>query len=481
MSLNSRLVIVFLSAVLARVVFHQITGFIADDAFITFRYARNLSEGLGFVYNQGEPVMGTSTPLFTLLLASFSVAGISPITSALAISILAAGVTATILYRFALSLRFTRMAFLLPLAYILFPRSVVADTCGMETALFTMFVAGAFYFQHRGLIIYAAAMATMATATRPEGAFLLALLLVFDLYYHREQWGKCLIVPMILLVPWLVFSWIYFGTPVPNSIPGKLALYSQFDISTPLESFVYIMAWHNPFGWILTAAVVAGARWLNKKQNFGWLEITWLLTMVLFYTFSQTVVFFWYIAPIYPIYLLFAVASLPMLFDYLAEKRYPRLKDRSAPFVIAVTVLLVGALALGNYRPIEYYSRYQNTLEDVHLQIGRFLFQNTKKSDLIAAEDIGYIGYYSHRRILDRDGLVSSATRVYNRQAAYADLIYDFEPDWVVAGRASPISGFISDSLFLSEYQRDTTFGRAQWRYDVFRRKKQSSAPDTGL
>ena len=63
LSINSRLVIVFLSAVLARVVFHHITGFIADDAFITFRYARNLAAGLGFVYNQGEPVMGTSTPL----------------------------------------------------------------------------------------------------------------------------------------------------------------------------------------------------------------------------------------------------------------------------------------------------------------------------------------------------------------------------------------------------------------------------------
>ncbi|MCB0187901.1 MAG: hypothetical protein KDE31_26715, partial [Caldilineaceae bacterium] len=40
-----------------------------DDAFITYRYAENLATGQGFVYNAGERLLGTSTPLYTLLLA----------------------------------------------------------------------------------------------------------------------------------------------------------------------------------------------------------------------------------------------------------------------------------------------------------------------------------------------------------------------------------------------------------------------------
>jgi len=36
-----------------------------DDAYITFRYARNLADGLGFVYNPGQQVLGTTTPLYT--------------------------------------------------------------------------------------------------------------------------------------------------------------------------------------------------------------------------------------------------------------------------------------------------------------------------------------------------------------------------------------------------------------------------------
>jgi hypothetical protein len=40
-----------------------------DDAYITFRYARNLLEGNGLVFNPGEPVLGTTTPVYALLMA----------------------------------------------------------------------------------------------------------------------------------------------------------------------------------------------------------------------------------------------------------------------------------------------------------------------------------------------------------------------------------------------------------------------------
>src|SRR5664280_286755 len=40
-----------------------------DDAYITYRYAENIARGLGYVFNPGERVEGTSTFLFTLLLA----------------------------------------------------------------------------------------------------------------------------------------------------------------------------------------------------------------------------------------------------------------------------------------------------------------------------------------------------------------------------------------------------------------------------
>src|SRR5688500_14582447 len=45
------------------------TNYIEEDAFITFRFAEQLAAGHGFVYNVGEPIYGTTTPLFTILLS----------------------------------------------------------------------------------------------------------------------------------------------------------------------------------------------------------------------------------------------------------------------------------------------------------------------------------------------------------------------------------------------------------------------------
>ena len=43
--------------------------FIQDDAFISFRYARNLVDGHGLVFNPGERVEGYTNFLWTVLMA----------------------------------------------------------------------------------------------------------------------------------------------------------------------------------------------------------------------------------------------------------------------------------------------------------------------------------------------------------------------------------------------------------------------------
>ena len=47
----------------------EMSWFLTDDAFISFRYVRNLLEGHGLVFNPGERVEGYSNFLWTLELA----------------------------------------------------------------------------------------------------------------------------------------------------------------------------------------------------------------------------------------------------------------------------------------------------------------------------------------------------------------------------------------------------------------------------
>jgi hypothetical protein len=69
---------------------------VVDDAYITFRYAENIAAGKGFVFNpQDGPVQGTSTPLFTLLLAAGRLAGLPCGAATLLLSVLGGALTYT--------------------------------------------------------------------------------------------------------------------------------------------------------------------------------------------------------------------------------------------------------------------------------------------------------------------------------------------------------------------------------------------------
>lgn len=465
-STSRNLLIIFFLTVLARIVFHYFTGYVADDAYITFRYAENLAAGEGFVYNAGQHVLGTSTPFFTLLLALLTFMGMSVVKAALTVSVAASGLTAMVLYRFAQSLRFTRFAWFPALAYILWPRSIPADVSGMETAVFALFVISAFYFQHKRLDIYAIGMATLASVTRPEGLGLVILLVLYNWYRRPERAAYYLLIPLILLVPWLTFSHFYFGSIIPNSVLAKLALYSHDNLGSLWSRLVFIMAFHTPIGWALLVASLSGGYWLYKKQNFGGTEIAWLVAVILFYTFSRTVLFFWYVAPIYPLYLLFGTAALPFACD-----RWAWLARRWRVARIVIGTAMVVLVIIGNVKPFTYYHDLQILQLQAHKAIGIYLSAKASPEQVVAAEDIGYMGFYSKLTILDRDGLVSPQVIPYNEKGEYEQIVLDFRPDWVVAARPGPYSGFITDSLFLARYVEDTAFSAGSYEYCVFERK----------
>lgn len=456
---------VFVAAVAVRLLFYALTAFTADDAFITFRYAANIASGNGFVYNLGERVLGTTTPLFTLILSFFALADLPLPQSALIISLIASGLTAVVMYRFALLLRFTHFALLPPVLYILWPRSVAVDGCGMETALFTLLVTAAFYFQHQAKPYYAVGMATLASVTRPEGFLALGILLIMQAVKNSASLVRLLLLPATILIPWFSFAYWYFGSIVPHSMTAKLALYSHAGTLDTWNRFVYLLGWHNPVGIALFIAAIPGWYWLRKKQGIGVWAPAWLLGFICFLGSTPTRLFPWYVVPVYPIYLLLASATG----CFIAE----RLEMNAASIQKSmryVTILILLPLGVGVYQQVRHYREFQEVLETVHKEIGLYLYRNAAQNDIVAAEDIGYVGYYSGLRILDRDGLVSPESVPYNRVGEYGNLIYDRHPDWVVAAEGSPISGFVADSLFRSMYRHEQRFERHAIAYSIYAR-----------
>src|SRR5262245_7250535 len=78
--------------------------FVSDDAYISFRYARNLAEHGQLVFNLGERVEGYTNFLWTLLLAGGIKLGVSPVVASRFLGVAFAVGTLAVAVRLALRL-----------------------------------------------------------------------------------------------------------------------------------------------------------------------------------------------------------------------------------------------------------------------------------------------------------------------------------------------------------------------------------------
>lgn len=216
---------------------------VCDDAFISYRYALNLVEGHGLVYNAGERVEGYSNFLWTLWCVVPIVLGIRCETWTMMSGIVCYAGTLTLLgdtsRRLGKKLGTTSI---LPIAAILCAAPAdmaVFATSGLETSLFTMlatagfwvFVSGETSGRHRPIV--AGFVMTLAALTRPDGVIFGAVLGAAFLTLANPRWRTALsyaaafAIPHAAFVTWRIW---YYGDFFPNTYyakSGNLAWWSQ--------------------------------------------------------------------------------------------------------------------------------------------------------------------------------------------------------------------------------------------------------------
>ena len=212
---------------------------VIDDAYIIFRYAQNLLNGNGLVFNPGEPVFGITTPLFALLLATLGApmgGAAAPFpTLALAVNALADAGTCLLLIRLGRALDRPPAGILAALVWAVAPMSVTFAIGGMETSVFILLTTATLYFHSSRQPAAAALCAGLSLTTRPDALIFIGF---WMLERARQAWGSGrrdrthppigaaeiagFLAPVAL---WAVFAWSTYGSPIPNSIVAKTSAY----------------------------------------------------------------------------------------------------------------------------------------------------------------------------------------------------------------------------------------------------------------
>ncbi len=455
-----------------------------DDAFITFRYSRNIVGGAGFVYNAGARTLGTTTPLYTLLMA-----GIGWVTGsdnypwfALIVNALADAITAVLLAL--LVYRATRRISLAAVAggvWAVNPMSVTFAVGGMETSVGILWAVTAFYLYVMRRERWMAFVAALGILTRIDTALWVGLLFLHQFVtrwretrgvsplMRRIPWPSWLIF-VGTLAPWYVFSWAYFGTLFSRSLAAKQVAYKvdalqaftrlAQNAATPFFEHHTLGVPGIMIGIVLYPALASvGTLFAARRYPRSVPYLLYVWVYILIFSVMNPLMFRWYLTPILPAYFLAILFGVWALVDALGTRLgRPSLVPVALSGIGVVFVLLsLNAWTLhpdhGQDRPApdmawnDIEINYRRIGEELRTQYG------VTPETLVASGDIGAIGYYSRARILDTVGLVTPEIGHYYpfddsllaEGANYAvppAIILDYRPAYVVM-----MKGYIANSL----------------------------------
>lgn len=415
---------------------------IYDDAFITYRYSQNMAQGLGLVFNPGaswEPVLGTTTPGYAVLLSLPCWLGVPVIQSSLLINILCDAMSALLIMHL---LRARPIAAILSvLAFAVIPEVGRISVGGMESPLFVLLALGAVTALEARRFSLAGWLAALDCTVRPEAVMLVVLLAVLYLRSWNQTLRFFTPVAIVGVTCTLVLSSIY-GNPIPQSVRAKAGTHG---LGPHLRRVSAILA--QGFGPSFAMRAAAPLAGLGFLLTFVWRTpargvVAFGLAIVASYCAAGVKTWGWYFYVPLTAWCIALGIGVDAVIEFFARARPTWRLDslgRSASLVLAA--LVVTAVGLFTWmHPDRVTPRVYRAMDEWLAK------ENiTRDKPIILASDIGAIGFFSDTRILDSEGLVWPDARQYREQV---DVIKEHLPEYVMlVVTAYRIDRFVNDPV----------------------------------
>lgn len=443
------LILIIVSAVLIRLFYWVYTGRTWEDALITVLHSENAVRGLGLTHvHPGEPPLhGFTSPLSVLLPLAGDVIQVGFGLSLLKIvSALCGGLAAWLGARLCLHLGVPRVLALMAAAYLAFEHhQIMWGMAGMETQVATVAYLYSIECLLRGTQWQKGLSLGFAMLARPDAAIWVGMACAVELRRASKSraWRNLLPVAgglTLLYAPWLIFTFLYYGSPVPNTIIAKSLGYPSvsaqlaalpamakasfighrlFSIFITLgpsydgngTHFQPLWDHYAIAGLAILVAMAGVAAALRRRHIDALLIYAFLAVYTLYLTFCVGINFGWYRLPVAAVGIIGAAYGLSWVMErFLAEPVRQR-----AMAVVAVAYIASIALVLPTtMRSDKYIQRY---VEDGgRAAVGRYVGSVSNPNEEVGAEPLGYLAYYSRRPVLDYPGLCSRKVVRYLRE-----------------------------------------------------------------
>ena len=479
-------------------------GWSMDDPFITYRYAENLADGHGPVFNIGDPVEGHSTPLLVLILAVAHGLGLALPTFAPALGIACAlGALGAMFWRLrreddAGAPAPIRLAGLYVLA-LNGPFALYAVS-GMETPLYALLcllalIACANEMETGGGRLPASALlGALAALTRPEGALVFTVCLIARAIWRfqgqgRDRWGRIALSAGVFAAlggTFLVWRVAYYGDWLPNTYYAKMT-------GEPLSARLVRglgYAWSAlamSGGALAVGALAWGAAraWSGSPLRLAVCGFCAAHLLFILVSGGDWMVGGRFIAPLAPALAWLIQDALRAFWRAAQCWRRPARWRWGA--VALAALCLAGALwaERRETRPVMTLLR-AGALHQPYIAAGRWLAEYGRPDQTVASMEAGIVPYYSGLRLLDMGGLMDRHIARLEGEHMYktdTDYILEQAPDFVFMQlRATdppqayypdgPDKALLAHPAFLARYRIAQTWPRGANPMALFERQR---------
>ena len=387
-------------------------GFPLDDAWIHQIYARNLGLHGMMAFSPGQPSTGSTSVAWTVLLAAGYLLRIPFFIWTYFWGSIFAVATALVAAR--LSQNYFggfRNAVIVAVICILEWHLAWAAVSGMEIGLFTFLTLLFFLLLNRDISPFIVGGLTgIIVLVRPEGIFL-AFVYGLKLLLTRSREIKHILLDAaafalafsILISPWIVFNFTYSHRPFPNTISAKFIQYGYpwspaKSLKYLWDAFIYFV--NGPLMLLVPGAGFAIYNAVRTKATPHFYPLAWSLTLIGLYAVALPAIYDQgrYLMPLIPLITIYGIEGLRQLLERFARTSL----SRSTIWISLFGMIL--ALWINGASDYAYRIQLFNT---VHMQAAQWINVNTPQDAIIATHDIGIIGYYTERQIVDLAGLIT--------------------------------------------------------------------------
>lgn len=449
-----------------RFIINGVTYFtLVDDAMISMRYARNLSLGHGLVWNVGEtPVQGFTNTGWVFLMSfihllNFPENLISLFVMIISLIIIIASLLIfhSICSEIIPKNEFTNLFSVLLIGFY-FPL-VYWTLRGMEVGAISLLVSLAIFIQlktnlsiiKKNLLI--SIIFFLLLLIRIDTIVFISALLFFQFFYSHEKKNVFIqaSVVIISLISIIIFQYIYFGYPFPNTYYLKLGNVTTFErfISGINNLFLYSI---EDF-WVPLIIVLLFI--FKNKFSFPKYFILFILL------FISGVIYSLYTGGDYAEihvggtnrYILVGMPYLFILCSYSLERLIRNSKLSFSKNIIVGLLFLTIFLSSSGNEWINWIVNNAPMLSwDIEqAKIGLSIRENTPENTIIATHTAGQIPYYSNRYTIDllgkndlviAHGSPSGSFRPGHNKWNYSYSILELKPD-IIADEWGDIDEFI--------------------------------------